>query len=137
MRNQPKAVAKNILIDSALIFFSQRAYLFAHSASPAILPPLSPLSTFLPLPLNLPSALNSMVNRAEPLPRRFLDPLRTDPDAAAAADQVLANVSMLPNRSRQQSELDDPQRYLGLPAFYLSRPFFHIGDVLLARTERE
>ena len=58
------------------------------------------------------------------LPRGTLDPLRTDPDSASTAVQVLANVSQLPSRARRSSELNGPQRYTKMFRKLLTSSFF-------------
>ena len=44
--------------------------------------------------------------------RGISDAFRADHDSASKAEQVLANVALLPNRARERSEFNDPRQYL-------------------------
>ena len=119
-----KAVAKNMLINTSFLSF------FICGRSFFVSLWLSYLHFYLYIHLDFPaphsffSALNSMVFRADDLPRRILDLLRTDPDSASFAGQDIANVTMLSNRARQGSGLNGLQRYLGFFRCLTASPIY-------------
>ena len=57
-----------------------------------------------------------------------MDTLQTDPDSASTADQVLANVAMMPTRASQRAELHGPQRHLKTCYLPTSAIFPHWGS---------
>ena len=75
-----------------------------------------------------------MANCADGRLRGSSDLLQTDPDSAPITDPVFASVTLLPNRSRQRSELNGPRRYLKicryLPTSYIfprsRRPIIYV-----------
>ena len=60
----------------------------------------------------------------ENLAQGIWDLIRTDPETASIAGQVLAAVSQISRRARQRSDLNGPQRYLEILCSLLTSPIF-------------